>query len=208
MRNFVFTLLSSILIAASAGAQQSQTYRSLYTDIKAHEPGDVVTILIAESTTGARKSNVNSSSESAINASGSISGNLTSVLPMLGANSEFEDAYTGNEGTSQQDLLTGKVTAVVTEVTPGGNLKLQGKRRLEVNGETHILTLSGLVRPKDVSSENTVFSYNLADVEIAYKKAGLLNKLGKPGWVTRWANWMLVIGLGAAAYLGVSAAAN
>ncbi len=179
---------------------------SLYTDIKARDVGDIVTILIVESASGTRQSNVNSSDKASLNASGSITGNLTNFLPLFGASSQFESDHSGTEGTSQKDLLTGKITAVVTEITPSGNLILQGSRRLEVNGETHILALTGTVRPKDITSDNMVFSYNLANVEISYKKAGLLNKLGKPGWVARWTSWLMLIGLGAAAYLGVSAA--
>jgi flagellar L-ring protein precursor FlgH len=180
--------------------------QSLYTDIKARSVGDIVTILIVESASGSRQSNVNSSDKAALSASGSITGNLTDFLPLFGASSQFESDHQGNEATAQKDLLTGKITAVVTEITPSGNLILRGKRRLEVNGETHILALKGTVRPKDITSNNTVFSFNLANVEIAYKKAGLMNKLGKPGWVARWTSWFMLIGLGAAAYLGVSAA--
>ncbi|MFQ5705967.1 MAG: flagellar basal body L-ring protein FlgH [bacterium] len=201
--------LTVVLFVAQTGfAQQYKYFRhpSLYTDVKARGIGDVITILIVEATNGSRQSDVTSSDKSALSASGSVTGNLTKFLPLFGASSDFSKSYDGSEATAQKDLLTGKITAVVTQFTPSGNLVLQGKRRLEVNGETHILELKGIVRPKDIDSNNIVFSYNLANVEIAYKKAGLMNRLGKPGWVARWSTWLLALGLGGAAYLGVSAA--
>lgn len=206
-RGKLFIIFITFFISKFCIAQQFEQYKqhSLYTDVKAKSEGDIVTILIVESASGSRQSNVNSSNQASLNASGSITGNLTSFLPLLGASSKFDSKHAGTEGTTQRDLLTGKITAVVTEITPNGNLILQGKRRLEVNGETHILALKGMVRPKDITSDNIVYSYNLANVEIAYKKAGLMNKFGKPGWIARWSAWLLIMGLGAAAYLGVSA---
>lgn len=205
---YVAMLLLVFVFVARGFSQTPDKFKheSLYSDFKARQIGDIVTILIIESATGARQSNVNSSDKASVNASGSITGNLTSFLPLLGASSEFENDHAGAEGTSQKDLLTGKITAVVTEITEGGNLILQGQRHLEVNGETHILKLKGTVRPRDINSENMVFSYNLANVEIAYKKDGFMNKIGKPGWVARWSSWLMLLGLGAAAYVGVSAA--
>ncbi|MFQ5675735.1 MAG: flagellar basal body L-ring protein FlgH, partial [bacterium] len=181
---------------------------SLYTDIKAHGIGDIVTILISESTSGSQQSDLNGSSKASLKANGSITGNLTSVLPLLGASSSFENSQSNKAGTAQKDGLTGRLTAVVTEILPNGNLKLRGRRRLEVNGETYLLDISGTVRPKDIASDNMVLSYNLANVEISYKKDGLLNKLGKPGLIARWTTWAMVMGLGAAAVLGISAAAQ
>ncbi|MFQ5636679.1 MAG: flagellar basal body L-ring protein FlgH [bacterium] len=189
-------------------AQDFGKYKSLYTDIKANVVGDIVTIVIIESASGSRQSNVNSSSKSSLDASGTLTGNLTQFLPLIGASSELGSQHNGNEGTAQKDVLTGKITAVITEITPNGNLVLQGMRHLEVNGETHILKVKGVARPKDVTSQNTVLSYNLANVQIAYKKAGLMNKIGKPGWLNRWTNLLMVVGLGAAAYLGIGAATN
>ncbi|TDI79282.1 MAG: hypothetical protein E2O79_10700, partial [Caldithrix sp.] len=86
---------------------------------------------------------------------------------------------------------------------PNGNLRLQGRRRLEVNGESYLLDVKGLVRPKDIASNNIVFSYNLANVEIAYKKDGFLGS--RPGMIGRWSTWIMLLGLGAAAVFGISA---
>lgn len=208
---FIYLLLFLVTFCCNVCfCQDFEKYRqqSLYTDFKAKMVGDIVTILIAESTAGSQQSNSNSSSKSSLKVSGSVTGNLTSFLPILGASSDFENKSDAKGGSSQQDLLTGKITAVVSEILPNGNLILQGKRKLEVNGETYLLNIKGIARQKDITSENLILSYNLANVEISYKKAGIMNKLGKPGLFARWSTWAMAVGLGAAAYLGVSAAAN
>lgn len=195
-------------LGAPLRAQEFDEYKqhSLFADVKAHAVGDIVTILIVESTTGSQQSGVNSSDKASMKANGSITGNLTSVLPLLGASSNYESDHDGKSGSQQKDGLTGKLTAVITDVSPNGNLSLQGRRRLQVNGESYILDIKGVVRSSDITSQNLVYSFNVANVEITYKKAGLGNSLGRPGWVARWTTWLMVAGLGAAAYLGISAA--
>ncbi len=197
--------ISNICIAQSYDKFQKH---SLYTDFKPKNIGDVVTILIVESASGGQQSGANSSDQASLKASGGITGNLTSVLPLLGASSKYERSHTGSMGTSQKDVMMAKITAVVSKISPNGNLTLQGKRRIEVNGDTHILELKGIARLKDITSDNLIYSYNLANVEIAYKKAGLGNKFGKQGWFSRWTTWVMVLGLGASAYLGISATSN
>ena len=133
---FLFSFL-----AQNGFTQSFNKYKnsSLYTDIKAHGIGDIVTILIIESTTGSQQSNLNTSGKSSLKADGSLTGNLTSILPLIGASTSFATNLSNQAGTAQKDGLIGKLTAVVTEILPNGNLRLQGRRRLEVNGESYLL---------------------------------------------------------------------
>ena len=78
---------------------------SLYTDIKAHGVGDIVTILIIESTSGSQQSNLNSSGKSSLKADGSLTGNLTSILPLIGASTSFATNVTDQAATVQKDGL-------------------------------------------------------------------------------------------------------
>jgi flagellar L-ring protein precursor FlgH len=191
-------------------AQNFDNYKmnSLYTDFRANAVGDIITILIMESTAGSGQSDNKSADQSNLNGQGNITGNLTSVLPLIGASSSFSSNNSAQSTTAQKDVLSGKLTVMVTQILPNGNLALSGKRQLEVSGESYILEVRGIARPKDISSENTIYSFNLANVEIAYKKSGLLNKMGKPGLMARWTTWLMMAGLGTAAYLGISAASG
>lgn len=204
----LLTALFSLMLAELAFSQNFDKFKrnSIYTDFKAKRLGDIVTILVVESTAGSGQSDNKAADEASLKADGSVTGNLTDFLPILGASSKFSTDNSAKSSSAQKDVLTGKLTAVVTKVLPNGNLVLQGRRKLAVSGETYVLDVRGIVRQKDITSENMVFSYNLANVEISYQKDGLLNKMGKPGLIARWTTWMMVAGLGAAAYFGINAA--
>jgi flagellar L-ring protein precursor FlgH len=207
----VLLLIVILLLATGLHAQEyGEQYkmRSIYTDYKAKEIGDIVTILIVESTSGSQNSGADASSKGKFDAKGQLSGNLTSFLPLFGAKTELSNSSSSQANTNQKDALTGKLTAVVTEILPTGNLALQGTRRMEVNGEKYVLDVRGIARQRDISSENLVMSYNLANVEISYKKDGWINKQGSAGWVTRAGTWLFVGGLTLAAVFGIGAATN
>jgi len=195
-------------LVGSVSAQNFDKFKqhSMYTDFKAKSVGDIVTIVVVESATGSGQSDNKAADQSSLKANGSVTGNLTDFLPIIGASSKFSTDNSAKSSSAQKDVLTGKLTAVVTRILPSGNLVLQGRRKLEVSGETFLLDVRGVVRPKDITSDNQVFSYNLANVEIAYKKDGLVNNFGKPGLVARWSTWLMAAGLGAAAYFGINAA--
>ncbi|MFQ5649063.1 MAG: flagellar basal body L-ring protein FlgH [bacterium] len=213
MRNLIgLALLAPALVWSSHPllAQDFERFKqnSLYTDFKAKTVGDIITILIIESTSGTQQSDSKMTEKGSIKASGSLTGNLTRFLPLFTAQTDFESDNSGKADALQKDALTGKITAIVTEIAPNGNLTLQGRRRLEVNGEAYLLQVKGMARQKDITSDNIIFSYSLANVEISYKKAGLMNKLGKPSVVARWTTWMVMAGMTASAYLLLGVMSN
>ncbi len=89
------------------------------------------------------------------------------------------------------------MTVVVVGVDSTGNLAIQGERRLSVNGEAHVMKVSGLVRPYDIRYDNSVLSYQIANANIEYRRAGFGRKWFKPGALVRWGVYAL---LGAGAY--------
>lgn len=212
MKKKTAIVVFSTLLAWSgvASGQDFEQYKkhSIYTDYKAAQVGDIVTIMIIESTSGSGQSNSNNSEKGSMKASGKVTGNLASFLPLFGADASFESDNSGKAAANQTDALTGRITALVTEISPTGNLTLQGRRRLEVNGEAYILEVKGMARQKDITSDNIVLSYHLANVEISYKKDGLINKIGKPALIARWTTWAMIAGLGVSAIWGIGAAAN
>ena len=188
---FIVCFLILLLVYPVAGQQQDQLSRSLFTDVKAHQVGDVVLVLIVETANASRESKVNSSSNSDIGLSGSVSGTLTNFLPMFGTEASVDNSHNGSEGTEQKERLTGKITATIVEQSPGGLLRIEGERVMEVNGEENLMRLSGMVRSKDILSDNTIYSYNVADANITYRKTGLVNKVAKPGKIQRLGTWLL-----------------
>ncbi len=196
----IFLLLSAVILTGHSLTGQffNDENRSIYSDIKAHNVGDVVTVLIVETANASRESKINSSSKTDVDVNGSVTGdlgNLTKFLPIFGASSKLANSHDGSEGTQQKEKLTGKISARIVEKTKEGMLKIEGERTVEVNGETNLMKLTGLIRARDIKPDNIVYSYNIADAKIIYKKSGFRNKIAKPGTFQRWGTWLVGIGL-------------
>lgn len=192
-----FTALLLVLSSIHfVSAQQfSGTYGSLYHDIKGVQVGDVVTILISESANASKSSKTNNSTASGAAIDGSVNSNLTNFLPLFGSSSSISNSFDGRTDTQQRENLTGKVTATIVEETPSGMLRLEGSRTLEVNGEKNLISLKGYVRSRDISTDNTVYSYQIANAEITYSKIGIKQKLGFAGGLQKVATWAIGLGL-------------
>jgi flagellar L-ring protein precursor FlgH len=77
------------------------------------------------------------------------------------------------------------VSVTVTEVLANGNLMVRGEKQLALTEGTEIIQVSGIIRPDDVSPNNTVLSRRLANAQIAYRGTGELANAAKAGWGTR-----------------------
>ncbi len=183
----LFPLLLLLVAAVPARAQTS-----LYADPRANDAGDVLTVVLAERTSAARHSDWDNRSGSGFGGSANVSGDATGSFAL---DANFNKEALNRNQSSQRDLLTGTFTARVLEKDEHGNLVISGERKLHVNGETHLLRVSGLVRPFDVRYDNSILSYQIADANIEYRHAGAHRRFVRPGFLAR---------VGAAAVLGAA----
>lgn len=140
---------------------------SLFSDLRAYQAGDLLTVVLAERTSARRQS------ESASQASAQVSGaGSTSLGGFFGLDAQAGGRRDADSRTVQSDLLAGTITARVVGVDPAGNLTIEGERRLNVDGDVHLMTVRGLVRPADVSTANTVLSYQIAGADVVYRQEG------------------------------------
>lgn len=98
---------------------------------------------------------------------------------------DFSNSFEGEATSDRSGQVTASIAARVTEVLPNGNLSLFGRRAMKVNNEVQYITVSGIIRPQDVSASNRVKSTYLADSRIEYYGKGALADKQKPGWGTR-----------------------
>jgi len=159
----VFALLLSLPLSAQG--------QSLYSDPTAAEPGDVLTVILDEQTSAQRASSYEGSSSSEISGSGSATGN--GLAGQFGADAQIENETENSNQTVQSGTLTGTLTVRVVEVNEAGNLMVTGKRNLTVNGATHVMEVSGIVRTDDIRHDNTVLSHQIADAKIKYNQSGM-----------------------------------
>ena len=169
----------------------------LFDDNRANKVGDIVMVLVTETTKGkhkadttARKSNTNTYGITAIPNTG-IYGTLNKVVPgvtglgspQVGASSVSNFVSSGE--TKQQTTLTTTVAARVIRMLPGKVMQVEGARQIRINAETQILVVRGLVRQRDIDSKNTVLSSALADAKIEVYGQGMLTDKQRAGWLSR-----------------------
>ena len=158
----------------------------LFEDNRAKNVGDIVKVRIVESAKGAQNASSKSDRKSSIGASLSSAFDLpTSALGKFGLTGDYEDEFDGGGQISRTGSLDATMTAMVMEVLPGGNLRIQGSREVSINGEKEEMSLSGVIRVIDIDLNNTVMSTVIADAQIDYSGYGTVTGKMGPGWGTR-----------------------
>lgn len=160
-----------VLAVFLSGPLLAQGQSSLYTDPTAAEPGDVLTVLLDEQTSAQRASSYEGNSSTSVSGGGGASG--PGLSSQFGADAQIENETNNSNQTVQSGTLTGTLTVRVVEVNEAGNLVVTGERNLTVNGATHVMEVSGIVRASDVRHDNTVLSHQIADAKIKYNQSGM-----------------------------------
>jgi flagellar L-ring protein precursor FlgH len=159
---------------------------SLSVDQRAHVVGDIITIVISETSTATRTGTANNSKTSsmAVNAGAGI---FTGIMPGSGGSS---DAFTTKGAISNSNVVTGEITVVVTGVKPNGNLLISGTQDIKQNGEDQKISVTGEIRPEDVSTDNKIMSYLVANAQIHVEGKGPLAGKQQQGILTQLFNFL------------------
>ena len=163
---------------------------SLYTDKKAKSVGDVITVYIMEESKAGSDSRTETDKESKLATESSVGTGLLDFLPGFGFDSQSDLEFDGRGKTSRAGSLRAKLAAVITQILDNGNLVIEGSKQLTLNEETEIITVSGVIRPGDISPNNVVMSTSIADAQIRYAGEGVVGDAEEPGLLTRFFNWI------------------
>lgn len=175
----------ALAAAASADSLWTQDAKPLTADPKAHQVGDIVTVLVDEASATTQKATTGFDKKVKHDNEAGV-GPIVKLLPKVGVSSAQSGSASGS--TTKTMTFTAEVTATVTKVNPNGDLVLEGARVVETNGEKQELKVSGTVRPQDIGADNTVSSIYLANAQIKCtgkgpigdrQKEGLLSKIVK-----------------------------
>jgi len=157
---------------------------SLISDARAFRVGDVVTVLLQETTQASKKAGTSFSKGSSVSVA--PLGALGKTFGRTAIDASADRGFQGDATSTQQNALTGAVTVIVQEVMPNGLLRVSGEKRLQLNQGEEFLRLKGYVRAADIDNDNQVSSLRVANARIAYSGQGTLADANSPGWLTRF----------------------
>ena len=207
MRRWLAMALVAALISSGAAADSlfnkaAKKRGSLITDNeKKFEVGDIITMLVEETVDASTQANTDTKKESDVSANADEANNAflvsetpgglniipSEVLPNWKIAAENE--HKGSGKTTRTNKLVMTVACQVTKVYENGNLDIAGQKKVTVNREDSQMTIRGLIRSRDVSSENTVSSNQVANAQIQLKGQGPLWNSTRRGLITRILDW-------------------
>jgi flagellar L-ring protein precursor FlgH len=176
--------------APEANALWRNGSRAFFKDQRASQVGDIVTVLVAITDNADLKNNT------AANRTGNVSMGMTNMfgfetfIPQMLAGaipaSLVNTASTNNNGgqgeMKRSESVTLSLAGVITQVLPNGNLVVAARQEVRVGSELRELQVSGVIRPQDIASDNTVMHNRMAEARIAYGGRGQLTDVQTPRW--------------------------
>lgn len=163
---------------------------SLFTDIKANRVGDILTVLIYEYSNATTQTETKTEKTGEFSTRGGPGAGPLGFIPIFGFEGESEFTHEGTGENLRSQSLRGKMTVTVVGVKENGDLLVRGSRTIGISNDKETMTLTGVVRQKDIKPNNTIESYLLADAEISYTGKGATNTASRPGILMRFVNWL------------------
>ena len=175
----------------NGGIFQAAHSQGLFEDFKARDVGDILTVVLSESTNAQKSASTSTDKESNLelgNLQAFGRGATLNGQPLFSASNSSTRDFEGSGDSSQSNQLDGEITVTVAEVLPNGNLVVQGEKWLGINQGEEYVRFRGIVRPVDVTTDNTVLSTQVANARVYYGGSGALADSNTPGWITRFFN--------------------
>ncbi len=157
---------------------------SLVSDNRAVRVGDILTVVLDESTQSSKSAGTSFGKESSIGIG--IPTVLGKTYPDIETSAGAERDFDGSAKSSQQNTLRGSIAVTVHRVLPNGTLLIKGEKTLRLNQGDEFIRLAGLVRVDDINRYNQVSSQSVANAKISYAGRGVLNDSNSAGWLTRF----------------------
>jgi len=160
----------------------------LYRDLRAARPGDVVTVKISIADKATLDTKSNRSRKATRDASltygydykfpsGAAAGNVNGKVGLDGTTSSD-----GKGATSRAESIDLRIAAIVSDVLPNGNLVISGSQEVRVNYELRVVSVAGVVHPRDIASDNTIPYERIAEARISYGGRGRTMEVQQPAW--------------------------
>jgi flagellar L-ring protein precursor FlgH len=169
-------LLLPVLGGATLGAVKADNiwdrrdprYANLFQDNRARSVGDILTVVISESTVTNERDQRQQSKTNGFNGAATVFGTPT----VAETSGDFGRRFSGSAQLTSDRRFQDRLTVTVVDVMPNGNLVVEGYRSRVVAGEERVLRISGVVRVQDIGAGNAVQSTSLANAKVSYLGRG------------------------------------
>jgi flagellar L-ring protein precursor FlgH len=175
--------------ASSGGAiyQASNGYSNLVTGTRARSLGDMVTIVLVESTSTSKSSAGQTQRGGSFGLTPPTSGPFSFLNPNA-LNAGSEGTFNGGGNAAQQSRLTGNVTVTIAAVYPNGTAEVIGEKQMSLSQGEEWVQFAGRIRLIDIDGDNTLPSSRVANARIIYTGDGAVQQASRPGWLSRFFN--------------------
>lgn len=160
---------------------------NIYSDSKAHRVGDIISVILSESTQAQKNAKTelkkeNSATLDPIVGLGGVGVNFKNDAIQFGYNQGSD--FSGDSKTNQGNSLNGNISVHVLRVLPNGNLMIRGEKWMSLNNGDEYIRLTGVIRAQDISSSNTIISSKIANARIQYAGTGTFADIQEQGWLS------------------------
>ncbi len=150
--------------------------RSFFADPRARQPGDMLTVIITEA------ASVEQTARTQSDKAQSLTGKLNrSASDQSQKGGEIDSHYDGGASIERKGKMVAKLAVRVVGVDQYGNLSIVGDQEIMINNELQTMRLTGIVRPSDIDTDNTVQSWRVSGAKIALTGQGFLSRKQSPG---------------------------
>lgn len=179
---------------SSPGSLFGRGDNPLFSDRKAMNPNDIVTVYISESLAQSSKASKSLSKENNSNLGAGIITNNTPGTPLasvtsainkytnIGFETESGSSFSGTGSNTRNESFSTTISARIIKVMNNGNYFIEGSRELLLNGEKQLVQISGVIRPYDISQNNQIDSKHIADAKILYSSQGDIHRTSVKPW--------------------------
>jgi len=159
------------------------SYTPLVTGARAHGVGDLLTVVLAESTSTAKTANTKTQRSGSASITPPTAGPF--VLNPNALNASSTGSFNGQGNATQTNSFTGTITVTIAEVRPNGTAVVRGEKQMFLAQGKEWIKFSGIVRLADVDAANQIQSGQVADAHVEYKGDGTISRSASEGWLSK-----------------------
>jgi len=167
--------------------QASQGYSALVVGNRARQLGDMVTIMLVESTNTSKSTSGTTDRSGGFSLIPPTAGPLDFLNPNA-LNASGNGSFSGGGNAAQQSQLTGTVAVTIAAIYPNGTAEVVGEKRMALSQGDEWVQFAGRIRLVDIDADNTLASSRVANARIIYTGQGAVQQASRPGWLSRFFN--------------------